>query len=632
MERHQADEEDLREQQRKKLEMFDLLQEQDEQDLRQQLLQEQKEMQNNALKRKIQENKRRLLQEQRLQQSSFSNFLQESEQVARDQNSPGVAVASITIEDVDNSRDYEVSHNGIMKLARQPEESFNVAASNPEYEYEYYEADPDDIKFPVGGTKQFYESKDEPRDETINGLSNKELLMNLMQASNNFQNREFLDRLKAIVTGVEDQADTGPSVSPGQKGNANPVSIDTGHWAPGLPQSKTPRLSNNADSLPIWPANNAFLQTPSDQFQPVKTPVRFPPNRRMDAGVGEVSLVTGEERAKATGLKSFGMEPVPKESPYSSYSSGMEPVASDSPYSSYRNPPSRISDRLDTTSDQEFLVSTSMAMKGGGKALPPSNMGQGSVTVFDREPGNKGAQSFSNFGNSGSSSSSGYNSASSYGSGSSSGYGSGSSSGYGSGHNSGYSSGTATPLNGAEVFRLGSGVKLQNQPASPKVAAGANYILPTFSSNSYNLGATKRHGGQIYSDIRVEANKKNLLTVPTNPNKMYIKSESREPEAEVILYPAGQLLSNSRGPPAGRDPMIMAGSAEIPVAQDTRDQVYHLSTKLANRLDRDTELYHLDGGEAETKPTGLLQTLIRSAKDDIKFGSQVINFFQNNGR
>ena len=45
----------------------------------------------------------------------------------------------------------------------------------------------------------------------------------------------------------------------------------------------------------------------------------------------------------------------------------------------------------------------------------------------------------------------------------------------------------------------------------------------------------------------MEADKKNLLTLPTDPNKMYIKSGSSRPSAEVIVYPMGQLLNPPRG-------------------------------------------------------------------------------------
>jgi hypothetical protein len=492
-----------------------------------------------------------------------------------------MAVASITIENVVNSRDYEVTDNGIVRL-RKPGDA------GPEYDYEYYEADNlDDIKFPVGGTKQFYQEQEQPvsqSDDPLNGLSNKELLMNLLQASNNFQNREFLDRLRTIVSGVEDEAseDGQGSVAllgqPGAQG-----------WAPSSLHTKAPRLNNNANSLPIWPANNLFgTESPGpareSDFRPLRSPIRFP-NRRMDAGTGEVSLVTGDERRRATGLSSFGLEPVTRAA-------------------SSLNGRSRISSVLDTTSDQEFLVSTSMAMQGGSKAIPPPAAGRGSVTVFDREPG----------GDQPSRAYSGYTSGT-YG------YTSGSS-GYNSGSRHG--SGTATPVQGAEVYRQGGGVAVQDQPA----AAGGNYILPTYSSPQYGV-QDRRQQGDIYSDIRVEAGKKNLLTLPTDLDKMYIRAAAARPEAEVILYPAGQLLSSMQPRVAGgSDPMVMAGSAEVPLAQDT----YSLSPGMAELLDRDTELFDPGAGAGEPAPSGLLETILRSAKDDLKFGGQVINFLQANGR
>ena len=71
----------------------------------------------------------------------------------------GVAFASITIENVapHQNRDYDVN-NGIVTLRKDDTNVVNNL-DNMEFEYEYYEADPDDIKFPVGGTRQFYESQ-----------------------------------------------------------------------------------------------------------------------------------------------------------------------------------------------------------------------------------------------------------------------------------------------------------------------------------------------------------------------------------------------------------------------------------------------------------------------------------------
>ena len=584
MDRLRAEEEDLREQQRKKLEMFQLMQEQEEQVA----LHQEEEME---------DMKQQMLLEQQQRQNFVGTSWADSNLGPKKSESPGVAFASITIENVDNAHDYEVTDNGIVRLRRpQP--------SSPEYEYEYYEADPDDIQFPVGGTKQFYDQNRATEAGSVsdptNQLSNKALLMNLLQASNNFQNREFLDRLRTIVSGVESE-------------NITPVPRDTGlgqgavsllskpveGWTPNLPPShtKAPRLTNTVNSLPVWPSSSNNGGSADDQFQPLRSPVRFP-NRRMDSGLGEVSLVTGDERRKATSLTSFGMKP----------------MGQDSSYSTYRAP-SRLSEVVDTTSDQEFLVSSSMAMQGGSQALPPPGAGHGSVTVFDTNTHvGAGRNTFNRVSNS--------RDGVSY-----------------SSFGGGYNAGTATPLHGAEVFRLGSGVQVQQQEPN-QVAAGANYILPTYSSNRQ---AEQR--GEIYSDIRMEARKKNLLTLPTDPNKLYIKSAQSEPSAEVILYPAGQLLSNSQPRAAhGLDPMIMSGSAEKTLmTQDARAagrpqpaQSFRLTDEMAAELDRDTEVFDLGEEEGydkeESAPKGLLETLIRSAKDDLKFGGQVISFLQENGR
>ena len=635
MERLRAEEEDLREQQRKKLEMFQLLQEEE-----QKALQQENEME---------DMKRQLLQEQQQKQNFVGTSWGSADVVPKKSESPGVAFASITIEDVDSDHDYEVTDNGIVRL-RRPQHS----AVSPEYEYEYYEADPDDIQFPVGGTKQFYDQK-RPVDKTAttSQMSNKALLMNLLQASNNFQNREFLDRLKTIVSGVESESKFEESVPPASnirstgvgQGAVSLLSKPVEGWTPNLPpvRTKAPRLTNAVNSLPVWPSSSNSGGSSSDQFQPLRSPVRFP-NRRMDSGLGEVSLVTGDERRKAT---SFGVSPGGQDSSFSTSSESSYSSGQGSSYSSYNGGRSRLSEVLDTTSDQEFLVSSSMSMQGGSQALPPPGAGRGSVTVFDTSSSfNSGSNKFrrisdTGFGGGYGSGNSRYNSGNKgYNSGNSGyisgngGYNSGNS-GYNSG-NGGYNAGTATPVQGAEVFRLGSGVQVQHQEPT-QVAAGANYILPTYSSDQQ---ADQR--GEIYSDIRLEGNKKNLLTLPTDPNKLYIKSAQAEPSAEVILYPAGQLLSNSQPRAAhGLDPMIMSGSAEKTLmTQDAGQaaihpaQTYHLSDELAAKMDRDTEMFDpaLEENSGEPAPKGLLETLIRSAKDDLKFGGQVISFLQENGR
>merc|ERR1719412_3485200 len=601
-----------------------------------QLMQEQEEQVALHQEEEMEDMKQQMLLEQQQRQNFVGTSWADSNLGPKKSESPGVAFASITIENVDNALDYEVTDNGIVRLRRpQP--------SSPEYEYEYYEADPDDIQFPVGGTKQFYDQKRPTEAHTTsdppNQLSNKALLMNLLQASNNFQNREFLDRLRTIVSGVESESELMESKTPVPKlrgtglgqGAVSLLSKPVEGWTPNLPPShtKAPRLTNAVNSLPVWPSSSNSGGSSSDQFQPLRSPVRFP-NRRMDSGLGEVSLVTGDERRKAT---SFGVSPGGQDSSFSTSSESSYSSGQGSSYSSYNGGRSRLSEVLDTTSDQEFLVSSSMSMQGGSQALPPPGAGRGSVTVFDTSSSfNSGSNKFrrisdTGFGGGYGSGNSRYNSGNS-------GYNSGNS-GYNSG-NGGYNAGTATPVQGAEVFRLGSGVQVQHQEPS-QVAAGANYILPTYSSDQQ---ADQR--GEIYSDIRLEGNKKNLLTLPTDPNKLYIKSAQAEPSAEVILYPAGQLLSNSHPRAAhGLDPMIMSGSAEKTLmTQDAGQaaihpaQTYHLSDELAAKMDRDTEVFDpaLEENMGEPAPKGLLETLIRSAKDDLKFGGQVISFLQENGR
>ena len=106
----------------------------------------------------------------------------------------------------------------------------------------------------------------------------------------------------------------------------------------------------------------------------------------------------------------------------------------------------------------------------------------------------------------------------------------------------------------------------------------------------------------------------------------------------MIVYPMGQLLTNSNHKQLmSGDQMIMSGSAENTMTQDlparTRDQipVYHLSQELGNKLDADTELFDPSQevnsfSQKEPPPKGILQTLIRSAKDDLHFAGNVINF------
>lgn len=693
--RLREDEAVLREEQRKKLELFSMIQEQEAKE-KEEIRRKQEKARQEELRRRQEEMKRLMLEEQRLHTSGTSwrsgtPVTLAPAPVPSRPDSPGVAVASITIENVANSRDYEINDNGIVRLRKGG--AVTSPSPHPDYEYEYYEANPDDIQFPVGATRQFFEAQNMqeageaggataglpetgPTQDVLSHLSNKELLMNLLQASNNFQNRDFLDRLKTIVTGVEEDANKekaqgGSGLVTLLESSGSKQTLDMTPWS--LPHKNNLETSRNPvkDDLPVWPSGNSFLSqtkqgnvlnlASEDQFQPLPSQIRFPPNRRMDPGMGEVSLVTGEERKKATSLAGFGLAPV-----------------QDASQSSYTPGHSRISDRLDTTSDQEFVVSTSMAMKRGSQAIPPA--GQGTVTLFDADTGfSSGKSSYSTFGNSGysfgglgssatsgyspgSSGSSGYSSmSSSYspGSSGSSGYSSRSSSyspgssgssgssaysssntGYGSGSSgyssgsSGYGSGTVTPVikssqPGREVFRLGSGVQLQ-QPEGTQVAASQNYILPTYSNTQYGLGEGR---GEIYTDIRLEPGKKNLLTLPTDPNKMYIKSQQDEPKTEVILYPAGQLLSHRDSQSAILDPMLVSGSADSLMTQEIRDQMPGYGLNSANGgVDRDNQLFDVKDEMSEQPPAGFLETLLRTAKDDLKFGGQVLDFLQANGR
>ena len=416
-----ADEEELRKQQMEKLKLFNLFKE--EEAIHKKQLNDQNKFDDDAAdQKKFGNNKFSAQSFDTLQGwndgASWEKTIKPHHSDKPDDN--GVAYASITIENVDlhDDRDYHVN-NGIVTLNKD-----DTAPGNVEFEYEYYEADPDDIRFPVGGTRQFYESQaaksedlanngdnndvaDDPL-SNIDQLSNKELLQNLLQASNNFQNRDFLDRLKSIVTGSDgegkvraglDSRGGGGSVTRGGVG-----SVNTDSWA-GI------RLENAANTAPIWPANSNFISASGtatagagDTFQPSNS-FRFP-NRRMDAdyqdqsndgdtlGVGEISLVSDGERKRITSVGGF-----PSSSSSSSSSAGRYPVGgtsqfyesqqskplSQSSFSSSHSFPapsspsspysaSKISDRLDFTSDDEFLVGTSLTMGQGGH-VPSSDLG-----------------------------------------------------------------------------------------------------------------------------------------------------------------------------------------------------------------------------------------------------------------
>ena len=165
---------------------------------------------------------------------------------------PGVALASITIEDVGNSHDYEVN-GGIVKIKR-GKENENI----PDYEYEYYEASPEDIQFPVG--PKLVQS----HEDNLEKLSNKDLLLKLLKESNNFQNGEFLSKLKKIIL---EKAETGNTeeellgLSEANKADPYLRSIDGGGWSPSQPGK---RRVVEEDKGPVWPSRNS-IKPPSDQ-------------------------------------------------------------------------------------------------------------------------------------------------------------------------------------------------------------------------------------------------------------------------------------------------------------------------------------------------------------------------------
>jgi len=149
--------------------------------------------------------------------------------------------------------------------------------------------------------------------------------------------------------------------------------------------------------------------------------------------------------------------------------------------------------------------------------------------------------------------------------------------------------------------------------------------------------------GEIYTDVRMESDKKNLLTLPTDPNRMYIKPARSAPSAEVIVYPMGQLLGGQSQqqhqqqkylyPPhqhdslmgqQQQDTMAVAGTSEIEIAQDGRVVVrgggeHHV----ASAGGKSVKMAGGEGGGGDPPPQGLLQTLVRSAKDDLKIVGNV---------
>jgi hypothetical protein len=160
---------------------------------------------------------------------------------------------------------------------------------------------------------------------------------------------------------------------------------------------------------------------------------------------------------------------------------------------------------------------------------------------------------------------------------------------------------------------IGLGAKLAELAATRagQPSSSNSFILPTYSGLTATSGL-----GEIYTDVRLESDKKNLLTLPTDPNKMYIKPARSAPAAEVIVYPMGQLLGQTHHQMVGgQDPMAMAGSSEMGIAQVMQHQ---------QQLTSGGKTGKMAAGEGEEPPPhGLLQTLVRSAKDDLKIVGNV---------
>ena len=93
----------------------------------------------------------------------------------------------------------------------------------------------------------------------------------------------------------------------------------------------------------------------------------------------------------------------------------------------------------------------------------------------------------------------------------------------------------------------------------------------------------------------------------------------------MIVYPMGQLLSNSnRQFLAGPDAMVMSGSSDdnVVMSQDVtrhRDQVPAFSYTGPDVSEGGTD-------QRKSAPNGLLETIIRTAKDDLDFAGNVLNF------
>ena len=294
-----AAEEDLRNQQREKLRIFNLEKLFEEQ---KEVHEKQKELNQTPPPPPPPPDKEKKAQKQKI----FPTQVKVEEPEVSGPNpgtNPGVAFASITIEEVGDSRDYEVN-GGIVKLKRgNGAGAFNPAPvlpapSLPEYEYEYYEADADDVRFHQGAALA-----PPPTQDNLDSLSNKELLLKLLHESNNFQNEEFLGRLKQIIldkdteeNGVEQVGSSSSGLVPiSGQGSVTLLdsdrvigqhdqflrSIDGGNWAPSasVPGSKDGAAEEKG---PVWPSMNS-LNPPKDDGIVGNS---FLPSKQVHTGTG----------------------------------------------------------------------------------------------------------------------------------------------------------------------------------------------------------------------------------------------------------------------------------------------------------------------------------------------------------
>lgn len=149
----------------------------------------------------------------------------------------------------------------------------------------------------------------------------------------------------------------------------------------------------------------------------------------------------------------------------------------------------------------------------------------------------------------------------------------------------------------AELLKLRAAIeKMKNSPSQQQ---GNNFFLQTFKNYGNNEGT------EVYADLRMEQSKKNLLTLPTDPNQMYIKKGQNGPTAEVILYPMGQLLSGPLG--------------QQFTHRNSDETIYERSAKVKDEVSSGSE----EGSVESENPKGILQTIMRSAQDDFKIVGNV---------